>query len=182
MPNVLAFVDALQRANSETVAFYPKVALERGLESQLLSFAYENGDLAGYMYRSRPRPSADLKIWQAVIDYDVRRRHLGEAMVEDYLAEARLAGANSVTLRCRSSIEANDFWRALDFICVGVEPGGKRRGADINLWRYGLEDSLALVPPTGAPSNKKNDRSEYLALRKSGFEFPSAFSRSRGQT
>lgn len=174
MANLLSFVDALQKANSEAVAFYPKVALERGLETGLLSFVRENGDLAGYLYRSRPRIGADLRIWQAVVEYDVRRRHLGEALVSEYLDEARAAGAVSVTLRCRSSIDANLFWEEQGFSCVSVEPGGKKRAADINVWRIALGGD----PPEAVEvSTKPNDQRAYRALRRAGFEFPSRFSR-----
>lgn len=158
------FLDHLQKKNSEEVAFYPRVALERGVEGGLVTVAWERGQPAGYLYRSRPVPGGTVRIWQAVIEYDLRRNRFGTAMVQDLILNATTAGALAIQLRCRSSIEANVFWKTMGLYCIAVTPGGVRRDADINTWRMDLQPSFFSQPKE--PSTKASSSAKWLTQRK----------------
>ena len=173
--NHLAYIDDLQRVNSEFVSFYPKIALERGIDQGLVDVGFENGDPCGYIYRTRPGIGKVLRIWQAVIDYDLRRQRVGTEMISRYIEQARASGAAAIELRCRSSIPANAFWQALGFTCVNVGQGGLKRAADINTWRLDLWPSL--FSTSLEPSTKSDDQRAYRTLKQTGFVFPSRFSR-----
>ena len=141
-PITVAFLDALQRQAAEEVAFYPRAALERALARGEITTSFENAEPCGYLWHGPIRPGRDVVIYQAVVHYDLRRRHHGFTMLASVAARALDAHALGVRARCRSTIPANDFWRAAGFACIGVAPGGRRRGAEINVWRLNIEPQL----------------------------------------
>jgi hypothetical protein len=151
-----SFLDALQRQALDEVAFYPRSALERGLERGEIVTSFENGEPCGYLWHGPARGGRDLVIYQAVVHYDLRRRHHGLAMLARVAALALSAGSQGVRCRCRSSIPANDFWQAAGFRCIRTMPGGKRRGADINVWRLAIQpEAFALwVPASARPETR----------------------------
>lgn len=156
---LLAFVDELQRQASDQVAFYPRAALVRAIEDGHIVTSFENGEPCGYLWHGPARPLRDLVIYQAVVHYDLRRRMHGAEMVAVVMAKAADADCTGVRLRCRASLEANDFWRSMGFICTAVKPGGVRRGGMVNEWRYDLAETLfdlAIVA-----SDAADDRSSY---------------------
>lgn len=149
----VAFLDALQRQATEEVAFYPRSALERALHRDEITTSFENGEPCGYLWHGPMRPGRDVVIYQAVVHYDLRRRMHGFRMLASVASRALAAHATGIRCRCRSSIPANDFWAAADFQCIGVVPGGMRRGAQINVWRHAIEPELfdLVTAPSEAP-------------------------------
>jgi hypothetical protein len=79
-----------------------------------------------------------VRIFQAAVQYDARRRHLGLALVADLVERARDAGARGLSLRCLSYLEANDFWTAAGFRLLTTEPGAK---GTLNVWVKEVADS-----------------------------------------
>jgi hypothetical protein len=157
----LSYVDKLQRANALELAFFPLDALRRGLEQGRIVGVQENGDWAGYLWHGAVRAQRDVTIYQACIDYDARRQHLGFAMVREVLSRADVALASGVRLRCASTSDSNAFWAALGFYCVAVTEGGKSRKRDINEWRTDLQPGLfRLAVP---PSARQMDRRDFYA-------------------
>ena len=156
MPVTVAFLDSLQRQATEEVAFYPRAALERALMRGEIRTSFENGEPCGYLWHGPIRPFRDVVIYQAVVHYDLRRRHHGFTMLASLAADALAGTASAVRCRCRSSIPANDFWRAAGFVCIDTQPGGRRRGADVNVWRMpvlvGAFDDIGVTPSTKASS------------------------------
>jgi hypothetical protein len=159
----LLLVDALQRQAADQVAFYPRSRLQRAIEDGEIEFAFENGEACGYLWHGPPNPGRDLIIYQAVIHYDLRRRLKGAELVARLIELAATVGATGVRCRCRSDIEANEFWRTLGFDCIAVGRSGVRRNTDVNTWRrplhVGFWDAL-----TVAPSAKAKDRETYDLL------------------
>ena len=130
-PDDLRYVMALQRANRESVGGLPEPALSERLGRGTLMLAELNGDPCGYlMYDVR---GGVLRLPQACIQYDARRRTYGEALwiavlkANPDITEARL--------RCAADIDSNLFWQQMGFSCVGVVQGGARRGRLINCWQ-----------------------------------------------
>lgn len=171
----LSFVDALQRQAVDQVAFYPREALRRALDRGEIEVALENGEPCGYLWHGPYNPGRDAVIYQAVIHYDLRRRYHGAALVSRIIAAADLARSTGVRCRCRSDIEANDFWRSLGFVCTAVTSSGRRRNTEVNTWRRPIEAGLwdALHVP---PSDRPAERSSYHRIRKTD-PMPSRFAR-----
>jgi hypothetical protein len=141
-PDLLGYVDSLQRKNAEALSFYPKCVFERESQKGRLLLGLLNGQPCGYLYVGAL--GTDVKCHQVCIEYDARRRLYGAALVqamEDYAA-----GAYTITLRCGFDLQANAFWQSVGYQCVAVKDGGIRRMRKINVWRKHLR--LELLSPT----------------------------------
>lgn len=148
-PQMLTYVDSLQRKNAESLSFYPKQVFEREAEKGRIFLGMLNGEPCGYLYAGSA--GGDVKCHQVCIQYDVRRKLYGAALVqamEDYAA-----GSRSLTLRCGFDLEANRFWQEMGYGCVAVVDGGIRRMRKINIWRKSLQvrlfDEVFIDPAVG---------------------------------
>lgn len=160
----LNYIDKLQRENALELAFFPLDALRRAREAGAIVGVTENDEWAGYLWHGALRPQRDVVIYQACIDYDARRRHLGFEMVREVVSRATAAHATGIRLRCASTSDSNEFWAAIGFYCTNVRPGGKSRGRDINEWRSDIQPGLFVL--SVEPSSKVMDRREfYRSLR-----------------
>ena len=174
----LTYVDKLQRANADDLAFYPLTSLAKAMEEGHVVACEDNGEPAGYLWFGALRPHRDVIVYQACVDYDSRRRHLGFGMVAELVRLARAAGADGIRLKCASSADSNEFWRLAGFTCVGVRPGGIKRGRDLNLYRTDL--TVGLWTPAEfsvEPSSRPIDLTEYQRMKREGVKMPSRFSR-----
>ena len=156
---LVSFVDSLQRQAADQVAFYPRSALHGAVERGEIVTSLENGEPCGYLWRGPARPGRDLVIYQAVVHYDLRRRLHGAQMVAAVEELGRQSGCRAIRLRCRASLDANDFWRSLGFICTSTRPGGIRRNGQVNEWRRDLQPFFFDIGTE--PSNEPDDRSLY---------------------
>lgn len=151
---MLPFVDYLQRKNAESLSFYPKQVFERESEKGRILLALLNGQPCGYLYFGAL--GGDVKCHQVCIEYDARRRFYGAALVVAMEDEARVRQSRSLTLRCGFDLDANDFWQALAYRCVGTVAGGIRRMRTINIWRKEFQprlfESLSVEPAVGKTS------------------------------
>jgi ribosomal protein S18 acetylase RimI-like enzyme len=172
----LSYIDKLQRANADDLAFYPLTTLGKALEERHVISCEDNGEPAGYLWFGALRGGYDVTIYQAAVDYDSRRRHLGFGMVAQLAAMADAAGCTGIRLKCASSAESNEFWIAAGFYCTRVQPGGIKRGRDLNCYRTDIQPGL-FVLPTVAPSSKAIDLTAYNRMKRDGVAMPSRFSR-----
>lgn len=172
----LAYIDKLQRANADDLAFYPLTTLEKALEDGQVLHCTENGDPAGYLWFGAVRSGYDITIYQACIDYDARRHHLGHGMVRDLIQIGRASGATGIRLKCASSAESNLFWQAIGFVCTRVSQGGKKRGRDLNHYRTDLAPTLFILDSV-QPSVRPIDLTDYNKAKREGVAMPSRFSR-----
>jgi len=137
-PDLLLYVDHLQKKNAEALSFYPKCVFERESEKGRIFLGILNGQPAGYLYVGAH--GNDVKCHQVCIEYDARKRLYGAALVqamEDYAQ-----GSYSITLRCGFDLEANQFWAAMGYNCIAIQDGGIRRMRKINVWRKSLAVEL----------------------------------------
>ncbi|MFL5864689.1 MAG: GNAT family N-acetyltransferase [Solirubrobacteraceae bacterium] len=163
---------SLMRANRESVGGLPEPAISERLERGTVLLAEINGDPVGYvLYDYR---GGVLRIPQACIQYDARRRKYGEALMVALLA--RHHDADEVSLRCATDLEANVFWRDMGFTCVGTTPGGRRRGRTINSWALWLTprlltvDQIAVLPAAELRVDSMYDDTDYLTAAPAGFK------------
>ena len=137
-PDLLQFVDSLQRKNAEALSFYPKCVFEREAANGRIFLGLLNGQPCGYIYAGAA--GKDVKCHQVCIEYDARRKLYGASLVhalEDYAS-----GSLSITLRCGFDLDANQFWKEMGYVCVSVQDGGIRRMRKINVWRKTLQSEL----------------------------------------
>jgi ribosomal protein S18 acetylase RimI-like enzyme len=172
----VTYLDKLQRANADDLAFYPLTTLAKALEDGHVIACEDNGEPAGYLWYGATVGGKDLIVFQAAVDYDSRRRHLGFGMVAELVAIGRAAGCTGIRLKCASSAESNEFWRAAGFVCTRVTPGGIKRGRDINWYRAELTPGLFTFPEV-TPSERPIDLTEYQRLKREAVKMPSRFSR-----
>jgi hypothetical protein len=175
-PISLAYLDKLQRANADDLAFYPLATLERALESGHVVTCEDNGEAAGYLWFGALRGGYDVTIYQACVDYDSRRRHLGFDMVRRLIEMGNAAGATGIRLKCASSAASNSFWTEIGFHCTRVQPGGIKRGRDLNCYRTDLTPGLFTIPGV-VPSERPIDLTAYNRQKRLGVSMPSRFSR-----
>jgi len=174
---LLSYVDHLQRKNSTDLAFYPLTTLEAAIDNRAVLTCDDNGEPAGYLWHGPVRSGRDVVIYQACVDYESRRRHLGWSMVADLIDLCRAGAATGIRLRAASSSDSNDFWSKIGFYCTLVSRGGGKRSREINHWRMDVQAALFTVPPV-EPSTKEVDWSDYNRRKRDGEDMPSRFSRS----
>jgi hypothetical protein len=139
-PQMLIYIDMLQKKNAEALSFYPKQVFEREKENGRLFLGLLNGEPAGYLYVGAT--GGDVKCHQVCIEYDARRKMYGQMLavcMEQYAKEAYSA---SITLRCGFDLDANNFWREMGYNVIQILDGGVRRMRKINVWRKYLRPQL----------------------------------------
>lgn len=174
--SLLSYIDKLQKANADDLAFYPLSTLEKALEAGKVLIAQQNGEPCGYLWFGSVRAGYPITIYQACIDYDARQRHHGWRLVGDLIQMGIVGGATAIRLKCASSAESNEFWRAIGFKCTNVTAGGVKRARDLNHWWTPLFEPLLSVE-TMEPSTKAIDLTAYQAAKRRGEQMPSRFSR-----
>lgn len=167
----LAYVMSLMRANRESVGGLPSPAVLERIERGTLKLGELNGEPCGYLlydYRDNI-----LRIPQACIQYDARRRKYGIALVNQLLAD--YPNTDEIRLRCAADLEANLFWRDMGFTCVGTTNGGRRRGRRINSWAMWMTPRLielsdiAIAPAAEVRQDCRYDDSGFLDGTPEGF-------------
>lgn len=166
-----SYVMSLMRANRESIGGLPKPAIEERIERRTLLLGLLNGEPCGYLlYDFR---DGLLRIPQACIQYDARRRKYGEAL---FGALLRICDADEINLRCAADLEANLFWRDMGFRCVGTAAGGKRRGRTINIWAMWLQprlfgvEQIAIPPIAELRQDCMYDETDFLDSAPDGFD------------
>jgi len=171
VPEDIAYVMALQRANRESVGGLPQPALMERIERGTMLLASVNDDPVGYvMWDTRGRIT---RVPQACIQYDARRRHYGEVLVFEMMRAT--SESDEVRVRCAADLEANLFWRDMGFTCTTVVAGGVRRGRKLNVWSLWLTPRLlrvsdvAVIPAAQLRVDSMYDDTDYLKRAPDGF-------------
>ena len=163
-PDLLLYVDALQKKNAEALSFYPKCVFERESENGRIFLGLLNGQPCGYLYVGAA--VADVKCHQVCIEYDARRKLYGAALVA--AMEEYATGAFTITLRCGFDLDANKFWSEMGYKCIAVQDGGIRRMRKINVWRKLLKDELFVTDTIVEPAIGKTDASIWRRNKNTG--------------
>lgn len=142
-PSLIPFVDGLQRKNAEALSFYPRCVFEREAEKKRLFLGLLNGEPCGYIYVGAK--GTNVRCHQVCIHYDLRRRMYGAMLVVAMEQYAENGKASTITLRCGSDLDANEFWLSLGYSCVAIKDGGVRRMRKINIWQKELSPGLFLI-------------------------------------
>lgn len=130
--DLLDYVCALSKKHYEQIGFLPRPRLEKYAESGQLWAETENDEWCGFMVWGAGWPV--LRVYQVCIQYDARRREHGFRLVRRLIEKADLGGYEAISCYVADDIEANDFWRAAGFRCLGQRQGGSNRGRRHNHW------------------------------------------------
>lgn len=154
-PDLILYVDHLQKKNAEALSFYPKCVFERESENGRIFLGLLNGQPCGYIYIGAA--GTDVKCHQVCIEYDARRKLYGAALVsamEDYAKNSF-----TITLRCGFDLDANKFWKDMGYECINIQDGGIRRMRKINVWRKSMHKELFISDNSMEPAIGKVDAS-----------------------
>ncbi len=143
--SIASFADSLARKNSEALSFIPKPRLEQYAREGQILMATENGSPCGFLVYGSGLPT--VRIYQACIQYDARRKEHGLALVARLIEIAKLRGAEGIRLRCASDLEANALWLSAGFSRIGTINGGTRRGRTLHIWYLALWPCLPTMEP-----------------------------------
>jgi GNAT superfamily N-acetyltransferase len=153
-------IDKLQKENAKAVGFIQKTVWDKyvfGGERNFVVFVCEaNNDPVGYVLIT---PGMGVmryaKIQQIAVRDDARRLHYGSALLDCCRQFCETFNRVGFTLRCRTDLDSNKFWKALGFVKYGVWEKGKinhvgfKASLDINLWKIDLNSNLlSLFPET----------------------------------
>ena len=151
-PDMILYIDSLQKKNAEELSFYPRQVFEREYENGRLFLGMLNGEPCGYIYVGAR--GMDVKCHQVCIEYEARKRFYGASLVK--VMENYAKGSYTISLRCGFDLDANSFWEAMGYSCVAHQTGGVRRMRTINVWRKQLIPDLfpqpILIPAKGKTS------------------------------
>jgi GNAT superfamily N-acetyltransferase len=164
-PQMLTFIDSLQKKNAEALSFYPKQVFERELSNGRLFLGLLNGQPCGYIYVGAT--GGDVKCHQVCIEYDARRKLYGAMLVVALENYANESFSNSITLRCGFDLDANKFWEEMGYKCVAVKDGGVRRMRKINVWRKYLQPQM-FEQESVEPAQGKTDSSIWRKHKDTG--------------
>lgn len=143
------FVDKLQKENSFAVGFIQRTIWDNyvwgGERNFVVLICEKNLDPVGYVLITPGHgPMTYAKIQQIVVRDDARRLDYGKALIDVATDFCESFGLRGFTLRCRTDLESNFFWRALGFKQYGkwekgkVNHVGMKASLDINLWKIDL--------------------------------------------
>ncbi len=133
----------LHRKNTDALGFIPKPRLLAYASNGQVLIETENGDACGFMVFGNGCPT--LRIYQACIQYDARRRKHGLNLVKQLREIALARNAEGIALRCAEGLAANAFWREAGFTHVRTTDGGRRRNRKIYTWYLPMWPCL--IPP-----------------------------------
>ncbi len=162
-PDLITYVDSLQKKNAEALSFYPKCVFEREAKQGRIFLGLLNGQPCGYLYVGAR--GLDVKCHQVCIQYDARRKLYGAQLVA--VMEQYAKGAITLSLRCGFDLDANKFWTEMGYSCVAVQDGGVRRMRKINIWRKDLQTQLWEVEGV-TPAEGKTDASVWRKNKQVG--------------
>lgn len=140
MDAVLKYVSSLARNHCEEIGFIPLPTLEHYARQGQLWVETENDDLCGFLVFGNGRRT--LKIYQACIQYDARRREHGLRLMQRLIIHAQVMGFDAISCWCADDLDANEFWRACGFRWTRQREGGRARGRKHNLWVLWLPEPL----------------------------------------
>ena len=152
----ILLIDKLQKENANAVGFIQKTIWDKyvfgGERNFVVLICEANNDAVGYVLIT---PGMGVlryaKIQQIAVRNDARRLHYGTALLDVCRQFCETFNRAGFTLRCRTDLDSNNFWKALGFIRYGVWEKGKinhvgfKASDDINLWKIDLNEKTPML-------------------------------------
>jgi len=132
----LDYVVNLHKKNTDYLGFIPKPYLSKLVDDGQVYIQNDGGLSVGFCIIGSSKYST-LKIYQHCIEKDLRKLTFGKNLFDKIKNEAKQKNYNFIHLRCRENLEANKFWKALDFDFLKLEhKKTKRTDLGVNHWVY----------------------------------------------
>jgi GNAT superfamily N-acetyltransferase len=137
----------------ESLGFLPSQTYVREAPLGRIWIGLLRGQPCGFVYAGSLVAGHDARIFQACIEFDLRKSLYGTRLIRSLMEVAQAAGCRGMSLRCGFDLLANEFWNHMGFYVYAYKDGGLRRGRILNLWRSDFTASLIpferLVPLRG---------------------------------
>lgn len=143
--SAVPYVVDLARKNSDALSFIPSPRLEEYDRNGQILVAFENDEPCGFLVFGNGAET--MRVYQACIQYDSRRRENGLGLVARLIEAANRKGCQEIALWCADDLESNVFWRIAGFTFAGQRVGGRARGRLHNRWTMTLGLTLELTHP-----------------------------------
>lgn len=134
----------LYRANSGTLGFFPKGALDEFVNEGCVLVALDGTVVVGYLaYRVT---GASAKIVHLCVDAEIRGKGIARALADELFRET--SSLEDVRLLCREDYSLTSFWPRLGFVCASEKSGRGNAGKKLFLWvrrNTGLPPLLAAI-------------------------------------
>mgnify|MGYP003114888240 FL=1 len=152
----MLLVDKLQKENANAIGFIQKTIWEDyvwgGKRNFIVLICEANAEAVGYVLITPARASYKYaKIQQIAVRNDARRLYYGTALLNVCRQFCEHFARIGFTLRCRTDLESNKFWKSLGFEKYGVWEKGKinhvgfKASNDINLWKIDLNKKIKML-------------------------------------
>lgn len=149
----ILLIDKLQKENSNAVGFIQKTIWDKyvfGGERNFVALICEaNNDAVGYVLITPGKGAYTYaKIQQIAVRNDARRLHYGTALIDVCRQFCIKFHRIGFTLRCRTDLDSNHFWKSLGFTKYAVWEKGKinhvgfKASNDINLYKIELNSNI----------------------------------------
>lgn len=149
----ILLIDKLQKENSNAVGFIQKTIWDKyvfGGERNFVALICEaNNDAVGYVLITPGKGAYTYaKIQQIAVRNDARRLHYGTALIDVCRQFCIKFHRIGFTLRCRTDLDSNHFWKSLGFTKYGTWEKGKinhvgfKASNDINLYKIELNTNI----------------------------------------
>lgn len=127
---------SLAKKFTDNLGFLPRPAVEFYAMNGGAWQVNQNGQPAGFVIAAwtqkvSPRTAC---IYQAAVQLDAQRIHLGLALISHVCDEAASRGSHEIVCWCAADLQANYFWRAAEFTLMQTAEGGRRRKRHMLLW------------------------------------------------
>lgn len=119
------------------LGFVMRPALISSIKSSELNVAVESEDSVIGLIHYRHRKDGQTTIYNIVVRSDYRRQSIGAHLIEQLQHEARELGQSVILLKCPTNLQANDFYKALNFALNMTENGKKR---PLNIWQLSISE------------------------------------------
>lgn len=135
-----SYVTSLAKKFSAEVGFLPHEAIRKRIEQAAVRIVEENGAPAGFMVTANQLSDARhiRPIFQAAVQMDAQRRHLGLRLLATLAADAYAGRQQFLQCWCREGLEANEFWQAAGFVKIATRCTQATRKLPSILWRKPL--------------------------------------------
>jgi N-acetylglutamate synthase-like GNAT family acetyltransferase len=162
----IKYIVSLSQRHYEQIGFIPEPKIRAYNEKGQVYLARENGDFCGFLLFGKNWPN--IKIYQAVIQYDARRRYHGYNLVGKLIKYADKHGFATISLWCANDLDANEFWQECGFQFIQTRDGGNKRGRKHNRWAFKLPNPIQMCLPGLNQWDQCQAKADLLVLGRPG--------------
>lgn len=130
-------VIAIHKKNTATLGFLPRGAFEEKAKVGKILIYLEGSDVLGYLLYDINGRNQLAYIVHLCVDRRHQRKQIAKRLFQYF--EKHLQGmVGGIRVRCRVDYEASKLWPTLGFQSIGVTPGRKKGGSELEIWRKNL--------------------------------------------